>query len=79
MYVARFDGRGRADTAFGSGGKVYLDFGHRNGSNNVRCLAVQADGRILVGGSVHVPGAEANTSFAIARVVASTRGSAAPA
>src|SRR5947209_280020 len=49
--VARFNADGSLDTGFGSGGRVFFDFGPAGGDAQATSVALQADGRILVGGS----------------------------
>lgn len=43
---------GDLDTTFGSGGKVFLDFGISSGSTDALGVAVQQDGRVVVSGQV---------------------------
>lgn len=49
FILARYNSDGSLDNTFGSGGKVISDFGP-NDSNSGSALAIQADGKILVGG-----------------------------
>lgn len=53
---------GSLDPTFGSGGKVLLDF--NNGSDQCTTMAVQSDGRIILGGSTNA----GNYDFALARL-----------
>lgn len=46
--LARFNSDGTLDTTFGSGGKVITDIGQAN--NGINAIAIQPDGRIVVGG-----------------------------
>lgn len=65
--VARYTMDGSLDPAFGGTGtgKVVTGFGH--GRDSAYCVAVQADGKILVGGSSHNG---TNHDFGIARYLA---------
>lgn len=60
--LARYNANGSLDTAFGNGGKVTTDF--FSNLDDAKAVAVQADGKIVVGGSAVTA---ANTSFALAR------------
>ena len=51
MVVARFRGDGGIDTSFGAGGFTILELA---GSNRATCVALQPDGRILLGGGTSV-------------------------
>lgn len=63
--VARFNPNGSLDTSFGSGGRVFLNpFGH---SLNFEDLALQPDGKIVVGGWVHLTGPDSNYDFWLVR------------
>jgi uncharacterized delta-60 repeat protein len=63
MVVARFNADGAVDTSFGTDGVVSVDFsGDFDVANSV---AVQADGKILVGGSATV---NFNGTFALVRL-----------
>jgi uncharacterized delta-60 repeat protein len=48
--VVRFNPDGSRDTSFGSGGLVTTDFGANTRSDQARAVAVQSDGKIVVGG-----------------------------
>jgi uncharacterized delta-60 repeat protein len=61
--LARFRADGTLDPGFGSGGKVATDFA--GGSDEVRGLAVQADGKLVAAGSVAT--GEAGETFGLAR------------
>lgn len=50
--LARYDGSGNPDPAFGTGGKVTTDFSGSNGQAGARALALQPDGKIVVAGFV---------------------------
>jgi uncharacterized delta-60 repeat protein len=53
--LARFTSAGAVDTGFGGGtGKVLTDL--NNGADQARCMAVQSDGKILLGGFGTVSG-----------------------
>lgn len=60
--LARYNGDGSLDTSFGMGGKVTTDF--FSNLDDARAVAVQPDGKIVVGGSAVTA---TNTSFALAR------------
>lgn len=51
MAVARFLTNGEPDPAFGSGGSTVFDFG---GRSLATCVALQADGKIVLGGATGV-------------------------
>src|SRR5215831_11638481 len=51
--LARFNSNGTLDTNFGTGGKVITDFGV---SADAMSVAVQPDGKIVVGGSANLDG-----------------------
>ena len=65
--VARLTGSGAIDTTFGSGGKQTIDFG--NTSDDLRSVAVDSAGRILLGGSIN-PNLSGQ-DFGVARLTAS--------
>ena len=65
--VARFNANGALDTGFGTGGRVTLDFGLPGSNQQASAVAVQADGKIVVGGSVATSGAGSH-EFALARL-----------
>src|SRR5262245_43372278 len=67
--LARLNADGSLDTSFGSGGRVTLDFGLTGSNQQAAAVAVQADGKILVGGSVATNGTGA-WDFALARLTA---------
>jgi uncharacterized delta-60 repeat protein len=67
--VARFNADGALDTGFGSGGRVTLDFGQLTSNAQASAVALQADGKIVVGGSVTVL-ASGRHDFALARLTA---------
>jgi len=49
--AVRLNTDGSLDGSFGNGGKVYIPFGHTNvNSEGVNAVALQADGRIVLGG-----------------------------
>jgi uncharacterized delta-60 repeat protein len=58
MALARYTARGRLDRSFGVGGKALTSFG--SGNSEARAVAVQADGKIVLAGSV-------SARFALAR------------
>jgi uncharacterized delta-60 repeat protein len=67
--VARFNADGSLDTAFGSGGRVTLDFGLPGSNQQASAVALQADGKIVVGGSA-ATGGMGGEDFAVARLTA---------
>ena len=56
-HLAQAQTAGTLDSSFGSGGKVITDFG---AEDSAQAISIQADGKILVGGT-------ANEDFAVAR------------
>ena len=52
LVVARFTQDGEVDTSFGSGGLVYVDAARTGESMEDARIAIQSDGRIVVGGTV---------------------------
>jgi uncharacterized delta-60 repeat protein len=67
--VARFNADGSLDTGFGTGGRVTIDFGFPGGNQQASAVALQADGKIVVGGSV-ATGGPGGEDFAVARLTA---------
>jgi len=66
ILVFRFEADGSADTSFAEGGKTAIDFEHLNGSDVARCVELQADGKILVGGETTLDGTVSH--FALSRL-----------
>lgn len=64
FLLARFNTDGSRDTSFNTKGFLAIDFG---GTDAATCVALQADGRILVGGYTEADG---QRDFAIARLTA---------
>jgi uncharacterized delta-60 repeat protein len=64
--VARFESDGRLDTGFGSGGVVVYSFSSGN-DDDLRDVAVQADGKIVAVGITTPPGLTSGATFLIAR------------
>ena len=60
--LARYSSSGVLDSSFGNGGKVKTDFS--SGSDEATSLALQPDGKILVGGTAFIGG---DNDFALAR------------
>ncbi len=52
FVVIRLNSNGTVDTSFGTNGRVITDFNNVN--NNARSIAIQSDGKILVGGGMIV-------------------------
>ncbi|MBV8858897.1 MAG: hypothetical protein JOZ02_18340 [Acidobacteria bacterium] len=69
--VVRYKSDGSLDTGFGSGGKVFTDFGNGNTSDLASGVAVQADGKIVAVGYSQsvgpIPFSPARVDFALAR------------
>jgi uncharacterized delta-60 repeat protein len=63
FVVARYNSNGSLDTTFGTGGKVITSFG--SGPDRAYAMAVQPDGKIVVGGEATV--AATGLDFALAR------------
>jgi len=61
--IVRYKSNGNLDSTFGTKGVVTLDFG--NSDDYARAVAIQADGKIIVGGDAKVSG---NVDFAAARL-----------
>lgn len=62
--LARYDSEGRLDPSFGAGGKVTIDLGA--GSQGIRAVAQQADGKLVVVGAGG-PSGSSDTTFFVAR------------
>lgn len=56
VVLARYDGQGRLDPNFGSGGLVTTPVGVANGDNYAYALLAQPDGGVVVGGMAYVSG-----------------------
>jgi uncharacterized delta-60 repeat protein len=57
FVITRYTSNGNLDTSFGTGGKVVSSFGNSSDSRDfVRSMALQADGKIVVAGSVYQRG-----------------------
>ena len=64
MAVARYTARGRPDPSFGLGGKALTSFGSATNSE-ARAVAVQADGKVVLAGSLEPD--HGRVGFAVAR------------
>jgi uncharacterized delta-60 repeat protein len=64
MALARYTARGRLDRSFGVGGKALTSFGAGNNSE-ARAVAIQADGKIVLAGSLQP--SNGRVGFALAR------------
>jgi uncharacterized delta-60 repeat protein len=53
IVVMRFNINGTPDPAFGSNGKVYIDT--PQSTDDPKKIAIQADGKIVIGGNSHIP------------------------
>ncbi len=62
--LARYLTNGNLDTSFGTGGKLYTDMGA--GGNVITSVVLQADGKIVVGGSINIG---TTSDFALARYI----------
>jgi len=65
--VWRFEPNGQLDASFGTGGRVFTDFG---GFEEARDIALQPDGRIVAAGFTQRNGDPKSTNFAVARYLA---------
>src|SRR5262249_33647114 len=75
--LARYNPDGSLDTTFGSGGKVVTNIvgnGKQESSDSCAAVALQADGKILAGGSA-VTGSGGNIGYSFAVVRYNTNGS----
>jgi uncharacterized delta-60 repeat protein len=66
--IVRYNVNGTLDAGFGSGGVVLLNFGKRLGAP-ARDVALQTDGKILIGGSALASDGSATGGFALARLL----------
>lgn len=66
MTIMRFNADGSVDNSFGTNGKVSVDF--YGGNDNAKCVALQPDGKILVGGSCQQSSSNNNSNLAIIRL-----------
>jgi len=69
MAVARYNADGTLDDTFGDGGKLVKDLG---GDDRAYSVAIQPDGKILIGGTAWQTDAEGNTSageFTVVRLL----------
>jgi uncharacterized delta-60 repeat protein len=64
MGLARYNTNGSLDNTFSTDGKVSFGFG-TGGWNEAYALAIQTDGKIIIGGSANMPSSD---DFAIARL-----------
>lgn len=68
MFVARLNPDGSLDTTFGNGGKVQIPFqGGGNNMDEANAVAIQPDGRIVVGG--YATQAVGGKNFALVRLL----------
>lgn len=68
--LVRLNGDGALDSTFGSGGRMLTDFG--SGNDQARTVTIQADGKLVAGGS----GTESGSQFTLARYFSSATPSA---
>jgi uncharacterized delta-60 repeat protein len=64
IIIARFNEDGTLDPTFGSGGKVLTKFGRTNDTIFTWSAAVQADGKIVLGGVIYPSGGGQSAFFA---------------
>lgn len=64
-FLTRFSAAGQLDASFGSGG--FIIYNDRNGSETADSIAIQSDGKIVVGGQRFING---NTKGAVTRFTA---------
>lgn len=64
--VARYTAAAVLDTTFGTGGKVTTPFGTGSDTAAGYAVAIQSDGKIVVGGYAHIA-ADGHNEFAVAR------------
>ncbi len=64
FMVARYTENGNLDSSFGTNGRTITDLGHDDQSG---CIALQPDGKIIIGGDQNPLGGGFNTVFAMAR------------
>ena len=67
FVLARYTIDGSLDTSFGTAGKTSINFGGPRSADNVRCVSLQRDGKILVGGYSY-DSSLGRYDFAIARL-----------
>ncbi|RUT06030.1 hypothetical protein DSM106972_032360 [Dulcicalothrix desertica PCC 7102] len=65
IAVMRYNPNGTLDTNFGNGGRVVTDFDGK--SDWIRSIAIQSDGKIVVGGSITVSTSPLNSDFVLVR------------
>ncbi len=68
LGLARFEANGVLDTSLGSGGVLVAPIGA--GSSTMQALALQQDGKIIVGGSARKPGNTTDDDFVVLRYFA---------
>lgn len=66
ITLARYNADGSLDTTFAGTGYVVLDFGFQD-TETLNDVKLQGDGKIVITGSVFVPGNPSRYSFALAR------------
>ncbi len=64
--VVRYNADGAVDTSFGLRGFTAVDF--RQSDDRAAAVAIQPDGKIVVAGTLIIPGAGHNTDFAVTRL-----------
>jgi uncharacterized delta-60 repeat protein len=67
--VARYNANGSLDAGFGTGGKATVVFDGQNYEDTARAVALQADGKIVVGGSAYSTD-QRHQIFAVTRLTA---------
>jgi uncharacterized delta-60 repeat protein len=66
--VARFNNDGSLDSSFGNGGRTTIDFGFATNDEQATCMALQDDGKIVIGGFATFSG---QVDFIVARLTGS--------
>lgn len=70
FLVLRYLADGTLDAGFGDGGRFVLPIGLGNGTDRAHALAIQPDGRILVGGTTLTSTSTTGQDFALIRLLA---------
>ena len=65
--LARYNLDGSLDATFGKGGKVVTQLNTGDGRGSARSVAIQPDGKIVVGGTAYVSALQEDHEFALAR------------
>ncbi|MDY6902320.1 MAG: DUF4347 domain-containing protein [Cyanobacteriota bacterium] len=65
IAIARYNANGSLDNNFGNGGKVITDFDNKD--DYVKTVAIQSDGKIVIGGYIYGDNTYDNKDFALIR------------